>query len=116
MDFRQLFSDLGKRRRMFLLDDRYMTLVAFVEGCNAATDWQLLDGFNGWVATQVLGTESSLHWSTVIAAKSDPQLLVEPRTRPISPELESVASDDLLGLLDSFLAGKEKLAHELEPS
>jgi hypothetical protein len=101
---------------MFLLDDRYMTLVAFVEGCNAATDWQLLDGFNGWVAAQVLGAESSLHWSTVVASKSDRQLLEEPRTAPIASELESVASDDLLDLLDSFLASKDRLVQEPKQS
>lgn len=99
---------------MFLLDDRYMTLVAFIDGCNAATDWKLLDGFNEWVAARILGTESSLHWATIVAARSDPRLLEEPRSVPIAPELESKAADDLLRLLDSFLASKELSSQESE--
>lgn len=59
MHFRNLFSDPRKRRRMFLLDDRYMTLVAFVEGCNAATDWQLLEGFGKWVSSRLLRSPDS---------------------------------------------------------
>lgn len=107
MDFRKLFSDLRTHRRMFLLDDRYMTLVAFIEGCNAATNWQLLDGFDRWVAEQILGTESSLHWSTVIASKADPRLLDEGRAGPLASEFEGAAVADLLSLLDDYLVWKD---------
>lgn len=93
---------------MFLLDDRYMTLVAFIEGCNAATNWQLLDGFDRWVAEQILGRESSFHWSRVIASKSDPGLLNEPQAGPLAPELEGAAAADLLSLLDDYLVWQDR--------
>ena len=54
MDFRSLLQSVRHHRRMFLLDDRYMTLVGFVTGCDAATDWRLLDGFNEWIADKIL--------------------------------------------------------------
>ena len=103
MNFRQLFAELAIRPRMFLLDDRYLTLVAFVEGCNAATDWQLLDGFGNWVSMRILGTDSSLHWSTVVASRRSPELLNEPRSGPIPSEVEAGAAKDLLEFLDEFL-------------
>lgn len=116
MDFRRLFADLRKRRRMFLLDDRYMTLVAFVEGCNAATDWRLLDGFGGWISHRILNAESSLHWSTIVASKWAPQVLREPRSERLPAEAESRAADELLELLDEFLRVKESRPSALEES
>lgn len=107
VDLRKLFDDLRKRRRMFLLDDRYMTLVAFIEGCDAAADWRLLEGFGEWVAEVLFNAETTLHWSTIVAAKIDPGLLQEAQARSLSPEYESTASSDLLELLDRFLEGKE---------
>lgn len=88
---------------MYLPDGRYHTLVAFVEGCNAATDWRLLAGFNEWVAGRILRHESSLHWSAVVASKFAPAILEEPGTATIPTELEGEASEELLSLLDSFL-------------
>lgn len=107
MNFRELFLELGKRPRMYLPDDRYHTLVAFVEGCNAATDWKLLSGFNEWTAAQILRHESSFHWSAVVASKFTPAKLEEPSTTTIPVELEGAASEELLCLLDAFLGTKE---------
>lgn len=105
MDFCELFANLVERRRMFLPDDRYYTLVAFVEGCNAATGWELLAGFNQWTAAQVLGHQSSLHWSVVIASKSSPEMLKSGHGA-IPSEIEASAAADLLKLLDEFLRGQ----------
>jgi hypothetical protein len=106
MDFRDLFEQLGSRPRMYLPDARYHTLVAFVEGCNAATDWKLLAGFNEWVAVQVLGRESSFHWSVIVASKFFPAILEEPSTVKIPSELEGPASEELLRFVDSFLRAR----------
>jgi hypothetical protein len=111
VDFRGLLQSVRLRRRMFLLDDRYVTLVGFITGCDAATDWRLLDGFNEWIADKILGHESSFHWSTIVAAKTLPHFLNEPRSgNTIPPADEPVVCDDLLMLLDNFLEAREKLS------
>lgn len=107
MDFLELFDQLDSRPRMYLPDDRYHTLVAFVEGCNAATDWKLLAGFNEWVAAQVLGRESSFHWSVIVASKLVPAILNEACTATIPSELEDPARKELLRLLSSYLATRQ---------
>jgi hypothetical protein len=104
MNFRELFGQLSKRPGMYLPDDRYRTLVAFIEGCNAATDGKLLAGFNEWVAAEVLGRESGFHWSAIVASRFAPAILDEPSRATIPDELEGPASEELLRLLDSYLA------------
>ncbi|GAA4733818.1 hypothetical protein [Phytohabitans rumicis] len=107
MDFRDLFKQLGMRPRMYLPDDRFHTLVAFIEGCNAATDWKLLAGFNEWVATHTLGQKSSFHWSVIVASKIFPTILDESGAAAIPGELEGPASEELLRVLDSYLATRQ---------
>jgi hypothetical protein len=108
MDFRELFRNVGHRRRMYLPDDRYASLVSFVEGCNAATEWRLLDGFNEWVSDRVLGRASSLHWSTVVASKLAPHMLDETHPdRAVPAGLERAVSEQLLDMIDAFLAGRQ---------
>jgi hypothetical protein len=105
MDFRELFKSVHQRRRMYLLDDRYMTLVGFVTGCDAATEWRLLNGFDSWIEDHLAVGRSGLHWSTIVAGKRAPALLDESRTgTEMSPEQERAASDDLFEMLDRFLS------------
>lgn len=92
MDFRELFRTVAKRQRMMLLDDRYATLVAFVQGCDAATEGTLLNGFHQWVAERIVGGPSSLHWSAIVAESHGPDAA--------EPEI----AQHLLRLLDTFLA------------
>ena len=107
-NFRALFAGLRSHRRMYLMDDRYMTVVAFVEGCDAATERRLLTGFNDWVSTRILGfAGSGFHWSTIVASKRAPALLAEPRSGPIPEEVEAGAADDLLEMLDEFLSTRQ---------
>lgn len=98
MDFRGLFSTLARRPRTILLDDRYATLVAFVQGCDTATEGVLLNGFQEWVGVQIVGGRSSLHWSKIIAKSHGPD----------TPDSE--LAQHLLRLLDTFLATKQNTA------
>lgn len=60
---------------MYLLDDRFATAVAFVEGYNAAFDGVPLAGFRDYVAHRVIGRGSAFHWSYLIASTKVPGLL-----------------------------------------
>jgi hypothetical protein len=51
---------------MYVLDDRYESVVAFVEGFNLALDGAPLKGFDDWVALKILGEKSPRHWSSII--------------------------------------------------
>ena len=107
MDFRELFRNLDQRPTMFLPDTRYNTVVAFVEGCNAATDRELLRGFSGWVHDRILGYRSNFHWQAVIAAKYLSGKLDERWQESIKDEsFHDLASHELLAQLDDFLAAR----------
>lgn len=66
---------------MYLPHDRYNTLVGFAEGCNLATGGVLLSGFNEWFSEAVLGCQTSLHWSAVVASKFVPGVWGRGRSR-----------------------------------
>ncbi|WP_430788745.1 hypothetical protein [Actinoplanes sp. G11-F43] len=60
-----LVFHLTRRRRMYLPDDSFASLVAFIEGFSAGTD-QSLSGFQPWVAERVLGHCSNRVWWTIL--------------------------------------------------
>ncbi|WP_067705997.1 hypothetical protein [Actinoplanes awajinensis] len=68
MDLRELCFHLRHRRRMYVFDDRFLTVVGFVEGYNSALDGRPLRGFHDHVAERVLGRYSPRHWSMIIAS------------------------------------------------
>jgi hypothetical protein len=107
-DFRDLFTAIGKHPRMYLLEWRYVTLVALVTGCDLATDGALLTGFQEWISERVLGTpESSLYWSTLVASQFEPALLDGAVSEALlSDELSEAACRDLLQQLDEFLSAR----------
>lgn len=51
---------------MYLLDDRYGTLVAFLMGFDAARDGKFLQHFNVWCREKSGRPDSSLHWAPLI--------------------------------------------------
>ena len=93
---------------MYLLEWRYVTLVALITGCDLATDGALLAGFQEWIAERVLGTsDSSLYWSTLVASKYQPELLDGLKSEArLSDELSELACRDLLRQLDEFLSAR----------
>ncbi|GAB3171559.1 hypothetical protein GCM10027259_06910 [Micromonospora palomenae] len=67
---------------MYLLDDRYLTAVAFIEGFDQALDRRLLDGFHEWVCQRVLERHVGLSWPNIIASLEVPEAL----SGPLQPE------------------------------
>ncbi|WP_146017511.1 hypothetical protein [Verrucosispora sp. ts21] len=65
-NYRDLFANIRKRPRMWLIREDFASVVAFVEGCNQATARTLLTGFShGWwlkpaASTTTPGGASSL--------------------------------------------------------
>jgi hypothetical protein len=108
MNIRDLCFHLKNRRRMYLLDDRFSTAVAFVEGYNAAFDGVPLLGFQEYVVGRILGSESSLHWSYVIASTRVPEILDGSiRIDQIPAETESELTDTMLDLMEGYQASMQ---------
>lgn len=105
VDFRALFRDVGIRRGMYGLDPRYSTLVAFVEGCDAATNAELLSGFRDWLGSKLLGQpKSNIAWWAIIAGVHVGECLEGSRhISDLPPELDEQLCADLLRFLDQFL-------------
>jgi hypothetical protein len=104
MNLEDLIGGLRSRPEMYLPDTTFNTLVAFLEGYNAATDGQFLDGFSRWLQEYSLGYITNYHWQVVIAAVV---LGVEPNERwrdAIDEGFDRRASDELLHQLERFLS------------
>src|SRR5260370_5256112 len=100
-DFRQLFQAMQRRPSMYVLDGRFLTLVAYVDGCDAATDGALLRGFRDWLYPTRVGTSKpSLTWPAVLkfARGLQGELTQEEHERLI---------DDTFAALDEFLASHD---------
>ncbi|MFE0514967.1 hypothetical protein [Streptomyces sp. NPDC058964] len=103
MEIQELCFHLRNRRRMYLLDDRFSTMVAFIEGFCTAARVSPLTGFQDWVCERVLGGRSSIHWAYVIASTKVPDIL--DGNRPIDRiprEVEGDLTDLTLDLVEEF--------------
>ncbi|MGA4726327.1 hypothetical protein ACPB67_02815 [Micromonospora taraxaci] len=98
MNVADLLFHLTHRRRMYVLDDRYLTAVAFVVGFDSALDGRPFEGFHGWVCQRVLGRHSVLAWPYVIAYLEVPETLSGPC------DLNGLDSDTQLRMIDQMLA------------
>ncbi|WP_316778202.1 hypothetical protein [Streptomyces sasae] len=88
---------------MYLLDDRFSTMVAFVEGFSTAVGGSPLSGFQDWVCERILGTRSSIHWAYVIASTRVPDILDGKRPIDRIPhEVEADLADLALDLVEEF--------------
>ena len=92
MELTEACFHLRNRRLMYLLDDRYASVVAFVTGLSCASDGEMLAGFNGWVAERLLGARTNRGWWSVVyeAIPAD------------STSRDSQATELLLDLLEEF--------------
>lgn len=84
---------------MYVLDDRYVTIVAFIQGCDSATEGRLLAGFNGWVSRRLNQYPSALTWSTQIANKHGFATSVA-----VPTENQEEVIDDLFAMLNEYLS------------
>ncbi|RUL93693.1 hypothetical protein [Verrucosispora sp. FIM060022] len=63
--YRDLFANVRKRPRMWLIREDFACVVAFIEGCNQANAGTLLSGFQPWLVTQASGLDNHVWWSIV---------------------------------------------------
>lgn len=94
MDLSSACFHLRHRRAMYLMDDRYETVVAFVVGLSAALDGELLTGFGDWVSERRLGFRSPRVWWSVVREGDGTG----------DPLSDDAASSLLLDLLEEFAA------------
>ncbi|MFJ3505589.1 hypothetical protein [Streptomyces sp. NPDC090135] len=88
---------------MYLLDDRFSTAVAFVEGFSVARNGDPLNGFQEWACKRIIGGCSPRHWAYVLASTQVPGVMDgEIPIDQIPRELEIGLIEAMLDLLDEF--------------
>lgn len=85
---------------MFLMDDNYLTMVAFIMGFDAAMGGVLLSGFDDWCQEKLGGGESSLHWSSIIRQKVAEEM--SPGKGCGSDVIDMRAKSRLIDMLEQF--------------
>jgi hypothetical protein len=88
---------------MFLPDDRFETVVAFVLGCDAGNQNGLLVGFHEWL-TLKLGDMDNLVWWAQVLHIAFPEGVPDPRFEADNAQAVSTLFD----LLDEFLASMQR--------
>ena len=68
MDLSELVIELKRRRRMFVLDDRYVSLVSFIDGFALAEGLEM-QKFQRWMLERLRREPSSLHWGAEVACQ-----------------------------------------------
>jgi hypothetical protein len=100
------FAHVAKRRSMYVMDDRFITAVAFVVGYDQALEARLLTGFGDWLCTRA-GRQplSNLVWWAVIEDLVFPDWLAEQRSaEALIPEEDRKLVQFMFEQLDAFLA------------
>ncbi|WP_054813305.1 hypothetical protein [Nocardia arizonensis] len=107
MDLLKLCKYLRLIPRSYLLDDRYVTAVAFIDGFNIGQAGAPLSGFPEYLLDKFFaGKHSPYHWSYLILASEDDSLLGYAGLREISPELDTILIRKMLELLIEFTTRK----------
>ncbi|MEU4620377.1 hypothetical protein AB0G04_10430 [Actinoplanes sp. NPDC023801] len=104
MNYQELFAQVHRRPGMFCLDGEFHTLTAFVRGCEAGNDWQLLAGFREWLVTR-LGGGDNLVWEGLVLRLAFPDRESGPGREELraDPRMNEKAVELLFQLLDEFL-------------
>jgi hypothetical protein len=109
VDFRKVFAAMRRARRMYVGDDRFLTTVAYVDGCNTATDGDLLNGFQEWLTAKCGIDVGSNHWQAILLANRG--LFEEGRSLPeLTKEQHDLLVDDMLAALHEFLSTRATAA------
>lgn len=83
---------------MWLTETSYDTVVAFIEGYNAAMMGGLLVGFREWLITRIQGG-NNLSWSALVDLAAD-----EAQTEPAATADDARRREALFELLSQFFA------------
>jgi hypothetical protein len=100
--FEQILEELTARPRMFVLDDRFVTLVAFIDGLALGLNDGTLDRFQKWVAIAA-GAPDSRHWSAVVASRVSQSVRDGAALSEMSEDEHAQSSSELFEFLRRFL-------------
>jgi hypothetical protein len=101
-EFRLLFQRFREARNMYgLVDARFGSVVAFVAGCDAATEWALLNEFPSWLDGRY-GVKGSLWWARTVVKRCFPGR-GDSRLFEMTDEESAVATEELFDRLDEYL-------------
>jgi len=89
---------------MFVMDGTFYNFTAFVRGCEAGNDWQLLTGFREWLVARADGGDN-LIWEALVLRLAFPDRSHGPSREELTTDstLNGTAVETLFGLLDEFL-------------
>ncbi|WP_229075596.1 hypothetical protein [Actinoplanes sp. DH11] len=98
--YRDLFTLVRRRPRMYLIKDDFPGVVAYVQGCDQGNASALLSGFREWLVVRA-GGGSNLWWPALILR------LLDPDAPPLATELDAQTDARAVALLfeclDEFL-------------
>jgi hypothetical protein len=82
----------------------FLAKVSFVCGCDAATDYQLLDGLSVWIARRLATPPNYVWWGQLLHARFPED---GPHPRPLPPDVDSELTAQMWVLLSEFLAERD---------
>ncbi|MFW6638510.1 hypothetical protein ACOALZ_00545 [Nocardiopsis algeriensis] len=89
---------------MYLLSDRFLVAVAFVEGFNLASGGRSLEGFQQWVGEKLTGGYTNRYWPWLIASIHVPEILNGGISlEQIPREYDKLLIESMIDLLEEFL-------------
>lgn len=98
--YRELFTNIRLRPRMWLIRDDFATVVAFIDGCNEANARTLLTGLREWLVTRADGGDNWVWWG-LVAHLTEP--VGAKNISAIEADLDARLVANLFDMLDEFL-------------
>lgn len=86
---------------MYLLQETYAAMAAFVQGYDAAYEGGLLAGFREWLVVRLM-IGSNLGWSALVLHAAFPDVQSPQDALRTKPDTERLAIDALFNLLAEF--------------
>jgi len=86
---------------MYLLEERYAVIAAFIQGYDLACEGGLLAGFREWLVVRLM-TGSNLGWSALVLHAAFPNSKSPQTALQADPEGERAAIETLFDLLAEF--------------
>jgi hypothetical protein len=92
---------------MYVLDDSFLTVAAYIDGCDAATGGTLLSGFDNWLfTTRVRPDRTSLAWPAVLLVARGLYNDRGPKLELTKEQNEQLVQD-MFAALDEFLSSRD---------
>lgn len=98
---RELFERVRSRTGMFIAEETYAAVAAFVLGYDLACEGGVCVGFREWLVMRI-GSGSNLHWSALVLHVAFPTSGNPQEAVHASAETQRHAIDTLFGLLSEF--------------